>query len=110
MSCYVIETKINQKNLPLTVPVHLSDLELMAAESDPLLASTLSSPLDTLEPEEEESELELPLVELLDVEPRLDESPDLMTFSETTVLPELSSSLEESLSLSSDEEVPTIIC
>ena len=98
---------MNEKSLPLTVPVHLSDFEFIATGSDPLLALTLSSPL---EPEEEESELELPLLELLDVEPRLDESPDFMILLETTVLPELSSSLEDSLSLSSDEEVPTIIC
>ena len=53
---------MNEKSLPLTVPVHLSDLAFIATGSDPLLASTLSSPLDPLEPEDEESELELPLV------------------------------------------------
>ena len=98
---------MNEKILTLTVPVHLSDLEFVSTGSEPLLASTHSS---SLESEKEEPELELPLSELLDVEPRLDESPDLMIVLETTVLPDPSSSLEVSLSLSSDEEVPSKIC
>ena len=88
--------------------MYLPELERISTGSAPLLESTL---LFSLESEEEESELELPLSELLDVEPtRLDESPDLMIVLETTVLLDPSSSLEVSLSLSSDEEVPTKIC
>ena len=87
--------------------MHLSDLEFVSTGSEPLLASTLSF---SLESEEEESELQLPLSELLDVEPRLDESPDLMIVLETTVLPDPSPPLKLSLSLSSDEEIPSKIC
>ena len=93
------------QNLPYQIVFPPTVYQILTG-SAPLLASTL---LFSLESEEEESELKLSLSELLETEPRLSESPDLMILLEIIVLSGPALPLSLSLTLSSDE-VSSKIC